>query len=313
MTAAVEQEAPAPARVAKRGRAALLSDPGRFVVGAVRPAIRRVLPQPTVNSYLLTIAYDGAGFAGWQRQEGFDTVQERLEAAFLTVIGEPVVVHGAGRTDAGVHALRQCAHVRIERDLEPDRLLRAINGNLPETVRVVDAARVPPSFHARFSACGKRYLYRCVVGRVLPVFARGRYHWVRRPVELARMRRGAGHLIGEHDFAAFATNPGYQRKRGTVRRVDRLRIVRRPHGFDLFAEGNGFLYNMVRAIAGTLIEVGVGRREPDELAAILASRDRRRAGQNAPAEGLYLLRVLYPPAESAPTTPADQPGGARHP
>lgn len=259
-----------------------------------------------MNGYLLTITYDGAGFAGWQRQEGFDSVQERIEEALRTVLGEPVVVHGSGRTDAGVHALRQCAHVRIERDFEPGNLLRAINGNLPETVRVVATRRVGPEFHARFSARGKRYVYRCLVSRVLPVFGRDHYHWVRRPVDLDRMRRAARHLVGEHDFAAFATNPGYERTRGTVRRVDRLRIVRRPHGFDVFVQGSGFLYNMVRAIAGTLIEVGIGRRDPDEVAEILASRDRRRAGENAPAKGLYLLRVLYPPAALAPAgSPAD--------
>lgn len=256
-----------------------------------------------MNSYLLTIAYDGSEFAGWQRQEGFDSVQQRLEEAVTTITGEPVVVHGAGRTDAGVHALRQCAHLRIERDFEPERLLRAINGNLPDAVRVSDARRVPPGFHARFSACGKRYVYRSLVSRVLPVFGRGRYHWIRRSVDLPRMRAGARHLVGEHDFAAFATNPGYERKRGTVRRVDHVRVVRRPHGFDVFVQGSGFLYNMVRAIAGTLIEVGVGKRDPAEVAAILASRDRRRAGENAPAEGLYLLRVLYPRSALAPVAP----------
>ncbi len=255
-----------------------------------------------MHGYLLTIAYDGAGFAGWQRQEGFDSVQERLEEALGHLFGEPVVVHGAGRTDAGVHALRQCAHVHVPRDFEPHDLLRAVNGHLPETVRVRDCRRVPPGFHARFSASGKRYVYRSVVSRILPVFGRGRVHWIRRPVDLERIRAGARHLRGEHDFAAFSSNPGYQRKRGTVRRIDQLRVVRRPHGFDLFAQGNGFLYNMVRTIAGTLIDVGVGRSEPDDVASILASCDRRRAGFNAPAEGLYLLRVLYPPEAFDPRT-----------
>ncbi|MBI5851569.1 MAG: tRNA pseudouridine(38-40) synthase TruA [Planctomycetes bacterium] len=247
-----------------------------------------------MHGYLLTIAYDGRAFAGWQRQEGFDTVQERLEEALLAILGEPVTVHGAGRTDAGVHALRQAAHVRIERDFEPSKLLRALNGNLPPDVRVVAVTRVPPEFHARFSAIGKRYVYRVVVASIAPVFDRGRRHWVRRPCDVTRMRTAARALVGEHDFAAFATNPGYERKRGTVRRIDHLHVLRRGGGFDIAVQGNGFLYNMVRAIAGTLIEVGVGKREPAEVAAILASHDRRRAGQNAPAEGLYLQRVLYP-------------------
>jgi tRNA pseudouridine38-40 synthase len=253
-----------------------------------------------LNSYLLTISYDGSAFAGWQRQEGFDTVQQALEEAFARLCGQPVVVHGSGRTDAGVHAFRQCAHVRIDRSMEPGRLQRALNGNLPETVRVVAVRRVGPTFHARFSARGKRYVYRCLTTPVLPVFGRGRYHWIRRPVDLARMREAARHLVGEHDFAAFATNPGYPRKRGTVRRVDHVRVVRRPHGLDIVVQGSGFLYNMVRAIAGTLLEVGVGKREPHEVAEILGSCDRRRAGENAPADGLYLLRVLYPREALAP-------------
>ncbi len=247
-----------------------------------------------MHGYLLTIAYDGSAFAGWQRQEGFGTVQQALEDAMLAILGEPVVVHGAGRTDAGVHALRQTAHIRIARDFVPDRLLAALNGNLPPPVRVVAVRRIPLQFHARFSAVGKRYVYRTVVSRIAPVFERGRRHWVRRSCDVDRMRHAARHLLGEHDFAAFATNPGYERKRGTVRRIDHLHVVRRGVGFDIAVQGNGFLYNMVRAIAGTLIEVGVGKREPDEVAAILASRDRRRAGENAPPEGLYLLRVLYP-------------------
>ncbi|MBK8976482.1 MAG: tRNA pseudouridine(38-40) synthase TruA [Planctomycetes bacterium] len=248
----------------------------------------------TVHSYLLTIAYDGAGFAGWQRQEGFDSVQERLEDALGNLVGEAVVVHGAGRTDAGVHALGQCAHIRLPRAFACEELLRAINGHLPETVRVHGCRRVSADFHARFAAIGKRYVYRCIVSRVLPVFGRGRFHWIRRAVDLDAMRSAARALVGEHDFAAYSSNPGYERKRGTVRRVDQLRLVRRAHGFDLFVQGNGFLYNMVRTIAGTLIEVGVGRRAPDEPGRILVSADRRRAGENAAAEGLYLLRVLYP-------------------
>ena len=248
-----------------------------------------------MHSFLLTIAYDGADFAGWQRQAGFDTVQGELEDAVLRLTGESVTVHGSGRTDAGVHALRQCAHIRIEREFEPHELLRAINGHLPDSIRIRACQRVPGTFHARFSARGKRYVYRCVVSRILPVFARGRCCWVRTPVDLASIRAGAMRLIGEHDFAAFATNPGYERRFGTVRRLDQLRVVRRSQGFDLVAQGNGFLYNMVRAIAGTLLEVGRGKRSPEEVSAILASTDRRRAGPNAPAEGLYLLRVLYPP------------------
>lgn len=247
-----------------------------------------------MHSYLLEIAYHGAAYSGWQRQEGQHTVQARLEAALQTILGEPVVVHGAGRTDAGVHALRQCAHVRLPREYPCQTLRDALNGNLPRDICVRRVREVDGAFHARFTARGKRYVYRCIVSRLRPVHTTGLAHWVRRPVDLDRMRRASAHLVGRHDFASFATNPGYRRSRGTVREIQRLHLMRRPHGFDLFVQGDGFLYNMVRAIAGTLIEVGLGKRRPDDVATILAAKDRRRAGPCASADGLYLLRVLYP-------------------
>lgn len=252
-----------------------------------------------MRTYLLTIAYHGGGYAGWQRQAGADSVQERLERAFEVLVGEPVVVHGAGRTDAGVHALRQCAHVRLQRDFEPWRLLRALNGNLPDDVVVRGVRRVPEDFHARFSAVGKRYVYRFLCSEVRPVFGRDLFCWVRRSLDVAAMRRAAAVLVGEHDFASFASNPGHPRKRGTVRRVDHVHVLRRPHGVDLMVQGGGFLYNMIRAFAGTLRDVGTGRTPPDRVAEILAARDRRVAGPTAEPQGLYLVRVLYPAASLA--------------
>ncbi|MEO0481723.1 MAG: tRNA pseudouridine(38-40) synthase TruA [Planctomycetota bacterium] len=248
-----------------------------------------------LRTYLLQLAYDGGAFSGWQRQSGFDTVQERLEEAFAAVTGETQSVQGSGRTDAGVHALRQMAHVRLPSAWEPPRLLRAVNAHLPDQVRVRHIREVPSSFHARFSAIGKRYVYRTVVDRVQPVFARQYANWTRYEVDLDRMREAAAILRGEHDFVAFSTTPGYERSRGTVRNLRQLRIVRRSYGFDVFAEANGFLYNMVRTLAGTLIDVGRGRFGPEDVRAMLESKDRRRAGVNAPPEGLYLLRALYSP------------------
>ena len=251
-----------------------------------------------VRSFLLTIAYDGRNYRGWQRQEGFDSVQERLEDAVATIYGEPLVVHGAGRTDAGVHALRQCAHFRVGSSRgprEPETVRDALNGNLPPDVVVRGVRRVPAAFHARFSACGKRYVYRCLVGRLRPVFHTGLMTWIRRGrLDVAAMRRAAALIEGTHDFAAFATNPGYARKRPTVRTVHHVRLAQRPMGFDLFVQGNGFLYNMVRTMVGTLVEVGIGDRGPDDVLRILQSRDRREAGPNLPPDGLYLQRVLYP-------------------
>ncbi len=236
----------------------------------------------------------GRPFAGWQRQNGFETVQEHVERAFATIFGEPIAVCGAGRTDSGVHALGQAAHVTLPEPYEPDRLVRALNGNLPRDIGVRQVRPVPDDFHARFSARAKRYLYRYFVGRHRPVFSRDLFHWVRPPMDLSAMRAAAVELVGEHDFAAFASNPGRGRNPVTVRRVDHLHLIRRPWGIDLFIQGGGFLYNMVRAIAGTLQDVGMLRYPPRRVAEILAAKDRCLAGMTAPAQGLYLLRVLYP-------------------
>ncbi len=253
-----------------------------------------------MSTCLLKIAYDGTHYSGWQRQLGEATVQQRLEEALVTIFGTRVVVEGAGRTDAGVHAFGQCAHVVLPRPFPVAQLVPALNGNLPDDIAVRSARAAPDGFHARFCAIGKRYAYRCVTSRIRPAVGRGYYHWVKRPLDLDAMREGAKFLVGKHDFAAFATNPGYERKRGTVRTIQSLRIARRTWGFDLVVQGDGFLYNMVRAISGTMIDVGTGRLSPQNVGEILASCDRREAGPTAPACGLYLLRVLYPD----PLTPA---------
>lgn len=247
-----------------------------------------------MSTCLLTIAYDGTRFSGWQRQLGTLTVQECLEQALQTIFGERVPVEGAGRTDAGVHAFGQCAHVVLPRPFPCEQLLLALNGNLPEDVAVRAVRQAPKGFHARFCAIGKRYVYRAVTSRIRPAVGRGYYHWVKRRLDLAAMRRAARLLVGRHDFASFATNPGYERKHGTVRTVQHLQLVQRSWGFDLAVQGDGFLYNMVRALAGTLIDVGTGRLSVEDVGEILHGRDRRLAGPTAPACGLYLLKVLYP-------------------
>jgi tRNA pseudouridine38-40 synthase len=241
----------------------------------------------------ILVAYDGSGFAGWQRQEGFPSVQQSLEEAVARVTGETVTVHGAGRTDAGVHALAQVAHFRSSTAIPDDRLVRALNAHLPESVTVYRVATVPSGFHARFTACGKRYVYRMLATPLRPPLGRGLVAWIPYPLDAARMRAGAAHLVGRHDFASFASQ-GSRPRASTVRRIVRIHVVGRRQRVDLFVQGDGFLYNMVRAIAGTLIEVGRGRLEPGSVREILAAKDRRLAGPTAPPHGLYLLRVLYP-------------------
>jgi tRNA pseudouridine38-40 synthase len=259
----------------------------------VVPDLPPVILRPRVPTCLLTIAYDGTRYAGWQRQAGEDTIQERLERAFATIFGQRVPVEGAGRTDAGVHAIAQAASVALPRPFPLERLVLALNGNLPDDIAVRTARPVADGFHARFAACGKRYVYRCVISRVRPALGRAYYHWVRRPVDREAMAAASRCLVGRHDFAAFASNPGYPRRHGTVRTIQHLHLWRRPWGIDFAVQGDGFLYNMVRAIAGTLLDVGTGRLRPVDVAEILGSRDRRRGGPVAPACGLYLLAVLY--------------------
>ncbi|MBL8755374.1 MAG: tRNA pseudouridine(38-40) synthase TruA [Planctomycetes bacterium] len=244
-------------------------------------------------TYLLTIAYHGTAFHGWQQQAGFRTVQQELVDAFAAIDCPGVHVEGAGRTDAGVHALGQAAHVVIDREFAPERLLLALNTHLPDDVAVQRVRRAPEGFHARFHSRGKRYAYRCLCSPVRPAIGRDLFHWIRRPVDLAAMRAAAQCLRGRHDFASFASNPGYPRKRGTVRALHHVHLLPRASGFDFVVQGGGFLYNMVRNLVGSLLEVGYGNRPPEWFADVLAARDRRRAGPTAPPQGLFLLAVLY--------------------
>ena len=249
----------------------------------------------SVPTYLLTIAYDGTHYHGWQRQVGVRTIQEELERALARIDLAGVHVEGAGRTDTGVHAFGQCAHVRLPRVFPPEKLQLALNANLPEDIAVQRVREAPDDFHARFHAGGKRYLYRVVCSRVKPAVGRSYFHWSRRDVDLDAMRRAAACLVGRHDFASFATNPGYARSRGTVRTLHHVHLVRRHRGFDFAVQGSGFLYNMVRNLVGTLLEVGYGNRPVEWVEQVLRGRDRRLAGATAPARGLYLMRVLYAP------------------
>lgn len=239
------------------------------------------------------IAYDGSGYFGWQRQEGFESVQGVLEDALEDLLGSPVRLHGAGRTDTGVHGLGQVCHVHVATRLEDDALRHAWNAHLPDDVVVTRLETCADDFHARFHARGKRYAYWTLTSRFRPPFQRGYAHWSREPLDLGSMRAAARHLVGRHDFAALASS-GSPRKT-TVRTIRSLHILPRRSAFGIVVEGDGFLYNMVRTLAGTLLDVGRQRRDPGEIPGILESKDRSRAGPTAPAEGLYLVSVLYAP------------------
>jgi tRNA pseudouridine38-40 synthase len=239
----------------------------------------------------ILVAYDGARFFGWQRQAGFVSVQESLEDGLLAVLGERIVVHGSGRTDTGVHALRQVANFHVDTRLDDDRLCNALNAHLPEGVVVRALETCADEFHARFSARGKRYAYCIARTRFASPFVAGRAWWVREPLDVARMRAAAARLLGTHDFSAFESS-GSPRS-SSVRTLRRARWLVRRESLVLILEADGFLYNMARSIAGTLADAGRGKLSPDDVSAVLASRDRRRAGATAPAHGLYLLRVLF--------------------
>lgn len=250
------------------------------------------------------IAYDGSEFFGWQRQDGFPTIQEELEDALFGVVGERTTVHGSGRTDTGVHALGQVANAHVDTRIGDEKLCYALNAHLPKGIVVRSVETCRDDFHAQYAARGKRYVYRVRTSRVRSAFGDLHEHRVPVALSLEHMRRAAGHLVGEHDFTSLA-NAGSPRK-SNVRTLRSVHLVARRTGFFVAVEGNGFLYNMVRTIAGTLIEVGKGRLAADSLPEILKAKDRTLAGPTAPAAGLYLLSVLYP--EQAFRRRFDEPG-----
>jgi tRNA pseudouridine38-40 synthase len=239
----------------------------------------------------LTIEYDGTDYAGWQVQPNGTSVQAVVQDAIAAITGETSVkLIGSGRTDAGVHAAGQVANFRTGSTIPAADLVHAINSKLPADVAVVAAEDAPDDFHARYSATSKTYRYAILNRAVRSPLERRRTAFVRGTLDLAAMRRAARHVVGEHDFACFQSKPD---GKPSVRTLTRCDVERSGDGIAITVAANGFLYNMVRAIAGTLIEVGLGRREPDSVAGLIASRDRSLAGPTAPPAGLCLMRVEY--------------------
>jgi len=256
-----------------------------------------------LRTVLLVLEYDGSPFHGWQRQAGLPSVQEAVEAAFEAATGERSAVHASGRTDAGVHALRQCAHARTSTRLPDDRLHGALNAHLPPSVVVREVRTVSPEFHARFGARRKRYAYRVALQPVRPVLARGRALWLREEPDLDRMREAARLLLGRRDFRAFTAAD--LAPRDTVRTLSSIHLRRTREGLLFVLEADGFLPRMVRSIVGTLLEVGRGFLSPEDVAEALRSRRRAGVGVTAPPEGLYLVRVKYPPGGGPPPSPVE--------
>jgi tRNA pseudouridine38-40 synthase len=248
-----------------------------------------------VPRYRLTIEYDGSGFVGWQRQANGLSVQEALETAIARFCGEQVTVHGAGRTDAGVHALSQTAHLDLAKVVPPDVLRSAVNHHLrPAAISILAAEPASEGFDARLSAICRVYLYRILNRRAPPALERGRVWQVAPPLDIEAMRKGAKHLIGHHDFSTFRDS--LCQARSPVKTLDALDLCRIGDEIHIEARARSFLHHQVRNMAGSLKLVGLGRWYPDEVARALAARDRRAGGPTAPPEGLYLVEVRYPAA-----------------
>jgi tRNA pseudouridine38-40 synthase len=262
-----------------------------------------------MKNFLLTIEYDGAGFHGWQKQPRARTVQGELEAALSAVCRTEISVCGASRTDAGVHAYGQRASFGGDLGIPADRLAQAVNNRLgcglagpaaagrPGDLRVRAAVLVPEGFHARYDATGKRYIYRILSTPQADVFLRNACWQMTETPDAAAMRAAARHIVGTRDFKAFQSAGGYERKT-TVRTVHSLEIRTAPAGEGrrmtvIEITGDGFLYNMVRIIAGTLVLAGIGRMDPEAVRRAAESCDRRNAGPTAPPQGLYLAEVYY--------------------
>jgi tRNA pseudouridine38-40 synthase len=243
----------------------------------------------------LTLSYDGESFDGWQSQTNRNTIQDHLETAFRTIVGKPVRIHGAGRTDAGVHALGQCAHVDLpERRYEPDRWVAALNGLLPPAIRVLRCRFVSQKFHARFSAQGKVYRYRIWNGRVLPPFEHGRVWHVVNALDIDRLVRSAQLFCGEHDFTSFSANRGSPVTEAK-RVIHNVRVRKAGPALSFEFEGNGFLYKMVRMMVGATVQSGLHKTSPREILERLAIPRRENVLGRivAPADGLYLVRIRY--------------------
>lgn len=245
--------------------------------------------------YKLTIEYDGGPFQGWQRQDNGPSVQEALEKAAAKLDGAPVVVQGAGRTDSGVHALGQVAHLDLVKDLSEDKVRDAINFHLkPNPVAIIEAERVDEDFHARFSAINRAYLHRIIDRRVPLTLDRGQAWRVPKRLDADAMHAAAQFLIGTHDFTTF--RDAQCQAESPVKSIDKASVSRLGEEVQITVEARSFLHRQVRSITGSLVEVGLGKWTPKDLKAALDAAERKRCGPVAPPDGLYLTAVDYPPA-----------------
>lgn len=242
-------------------------------------------------TFKATIEYDGTAYAGWQRQPNQPTIQDAVEAALRRITQTDVSAIAAGRTDAGVHALGQVVSFRTEKPLTPDDWLRALNATLPVDISVGAVELVSDDFHARFSAVRKLYAYRILHRPFRSALERTRVWHLYGELNLEPMREASGHLVGKHDFSSFQGHP--TDVENPICDLQRLDVMKDQDIVRIEIEADRFLKQMVRAVVGTLVEVGQGKRRPEDVKRILEAKDRRAAGYTAPAQGLYLMRVDY--------------------
>ena len=245
-----------------------------------------------IKNYKIVLQYDGSRYDGWQKQGNTgNTLQGKLEGILLKLTGRPVEVHGSGRTDAGVHALAQTANFHADTGMTEDQIRAYFNQYLPEDIAVLSVETVPDKFHSRLNAVKKTYLYRIEMGPKKDVFERKYCYGLGKPLSVKRMEEAAACGLGEHDFKSFCGNK--KMKKSTVRTISDITFEKEGTKLLIRYTGNGFLYHMVRILTGTLIEIGLGERSPQEMKEILLKLDRQAAGFTAPPEGLFLERVMY--------------------
>ena len=239
----------------------------------------------------IKIAYKGTNYNGWQIQPNGMTVQEEIQNALKKITKENIVIHGSGRTDSGVHAHGQIAHFDTQSTIPPKRFYKALNSHLPMDIRVVDSELVEADFHSRFSAIGKYYRYGIYLGEVSDPFLDSYYWHIDYPINLEKMEEALPYFVGTKDFRGFMASGSMVQD--TTRTINKIQMTQQENRIHLDFWGNGFLYNMVRIITGTLIEVGRGSLTPEAIEPLIQSKERSKAGKTAPARGLFLEEVFY--------------------
>lgn len=243
-------------------------------------------------NYKLTIAYDGSRYRGWQRLgDSAQTIQGKLEAVLSRMEGRSVEISGSGRTDAGAHAMGQVATVQLSGDRSPQEIMNYVNSYLPEDIGILSVQEAPPRFHARLSSAKKTYCYRIWMSSQPCIFERKYCYQPGRIPDVEKMQEAAGQFLGTHDFRSFCT--GRMTKKSTVRTIYAIEFRQVGPELQVFVTGDGFLYNMVRIMVGTLVEIGWGERPAEDITRLLAQRERAQAGFTAPPQGLCLMEVAY--------------------